>query len=322
MTTEQQNDETIPAVAAALLAGWEFPGSGNSAKGARLAGLMCVKSVLRDLVSVLFPACHGDEPEVGANPVEFVQERLRVVADVLGQQMRHAFEYECPHGQADSHDACDRCGAQAEATLQGFLDALPAIQGLLQSDIVAAYEGDPAASSAMEVVQSYPGLYAIIVHRIAHYLYEQHVPLIPRIMAESAHSATGIDIHPGASIGASFFIDHGTGVVIGETCDIGSHVKIYQGVTLGALSFEKDEAGRLVKGIKRHPNVGDHVVIYAGATILGGKTTIGAHSVVGGNVWLTHSVPPHSKVYNQQPDPVIRQTASAAARQGTSGLGI
>ena len=188
-----------------------------------------------------------------------------------------------------------------------FVDELPAIQSLLQTDIVAAYEGDPAAKSTMEVVQSYPGLYAIIVHRIAHYLNGRGVPLIPRIMSESAHSLTGIDIHPGAEIGAYFFIDHGTGVVIGETCNIGEHVKLYQGVTLGALSFEKDEQGRLVKGIKRHPNVEDHVVIYAGATILGGKTTIGAHSVVGGNVWLTHSVPPHSKVYNQQPEPRIHQ---------------
>ncbi len=158
----------------------------------------------------------------------------------------------------------------------------------------------------MEVILSYPGLYAIAVQRLAHFLYREEVPLIPRIMTERAHSLTGVDIHPGARIGHSFFIDHGTGVVVGETCEIGEHVKLYQGVTLGALSFEKDDQGRLVKGIKRHPNVGDHVIIYAGATILGGETTIGAHSVIGGNVWLTHSVPPNSKVYNAQPNPVIR----------------
>jgi serine O-acetyltransferase len=181
----------------------------------------------------------------------------------------------------------------------------------LQSDITAAYEGDPAARSTMEVVMSYPGVYAIIVHRIAHLLYEKGVPLIPRVMSEHAHSTTGIDIHPGAQIGPGFFIDHGTGVVIGETCVIGSNVKLYQGVTLGALSFEKDEHGRLVKGIKRHPNVGNNVVIYAGATILGGETTIGDHAVIGGNVWLTHSVPPHARVYNRQPQPLIRERDGA-----------
>jgi serine O-acetyltransferase len=157
----------------------------------------------------------------------------------------------------------------------------------------------------MEVVMSYPGLQAIMVHRIAHVLYKEHVPLIPRIMSEHAHSQTGIDIHPGATIGPGFFIDHGTGVVIGETSTIGKRVKLYQGVTLGALSFPKDKDGNPIKGIKRHPNVEDDVTIYAGATILGGETTIGAGSEIGGNVWLTHSVPPHSKVYNLQPKPLI-----------------
>ena len=170
----------------------------------------------------------------------------------------------------------------------------------------------------MEVVMSYPGLYAIIVHRIAHVLYLKDVPLIPRIMSEFAHSRTGIDIHPGARIGAGFFIDHGTGVVIGETCVIGENVKLYQGVTLGALSFEKDQYGRPVKGIKRHPNVSDNVVIYAGATILGGDTSIGANSEIGGNVWLTHSVPPNSKVYNQQPQPLIRQAGSAEVKNAAT----
>jgi serine O-acetyltransferase len=177
---------------------------------------------------------------------------------------------------------------------------------MLQEDIQAAYEGDPAARSTMEIVMSYPGLYAITVHRIAHALYRQGVHLIPRVMSEHAHSKTGIDIHPGATIGAGFFIDHGTGVVIGETCTIGKRVKLYQGVTLGALSFAKDDTGALVKGVKRHPDVEDKVVIYAGATILGGDTVIGHDSVIGGNVWLIHSVPPGSKVYNQTPSPVIK----------------
>jgi serine O-acetyltransferase len=164
----------------------------------------------------------------------------------------------------------------------------------------------------MEVVMSYPCVQAIVTHRIAHLLYRNSVPLVPRIMSERAHSLTGIDIHPGARIGPGFFIDHGTGVVIGETCVIGCNVKLYQGVTLGALSFPKDEHGHPIKGIKRHPEVGDNVVIYAGATILGGDTVIGAGSEIGGNVWLTHSVPPGSHVYNQQPKPIIRSERAPA----------
>jgi serine O-acetyltransferase len=160
----------------------------------------------------------------------------------------------------------------------------------------------------MEVVMAYPGLYAVTIHRLAHELYRLGVPIIPRVMSEFAHSKTGIDIHPGATIGERFFIDHGTGVVIGETTVIGKNVKLYQGVTLGAKSFQKDpETGALVKGIKRHPNVEDNVVIYAGATILGGDTTIGHDSEIGGSVWLIGSVPPNSRVYNKPPAPEIRE---------------
>lgn len=188
-----------------------------------------------------------------------------------------------------------------------FISRLPEIRRLVETDVTAAYEGDPAASSRMEVVMAYPGLFATTVHRLAHELYRLKVPIIPRIMAELAHSKTGIDIHPGAQIGERFFIDHGTGVVIGETCVIGRNVKLYQGVTLGAKSFEKDPVtGALVKGIKRHPNVEDNVVIYAGATILGGDTTIGHDSEIGGSVWLIESVPPNSRVYNKPPAPTIK----------------
>ena len=188
-----------------------------------------------------------------------------------------------------------------------FVAALPEVRRLVETDVTAAYEGDPAATSRMEVVMAYPGLYAVTIHRLAHELYKLKVPIIPRIMSELAHSKTGIDIHPGATIGERFFIDHGTGVVVGETTVIGKNVKLYQGVTLGALSFDKDpETGALVKGIKRHPNVEDNVVIYAGATILGGNTTIGHDSEIGGNVWLKDSVPPNSRVYNRPPAPVIK----------------
>ena len=199
-------------------------------------------------------------------------------------------------------------GADAKAVVAAFLERLPEVKRLVETDVQAAYEGDPAATSPMEVVMAYPGLYAVTIHRLAHELYKLKVPIIPRIMSELAHSKTGIDIHPGATIGERFFIDHGTGVVIGETTVIGRNVKLYQGVTLGAKSFQKDpETGALVKGIKRHPNVEDNVVIYAGATILGGDTTIGHDSEIGGSVWLISSVPPNSRVYNHPPAPEIRE---------------
>ncbi len=197
--------------------------------------------------------------------------------------------------------------ADAPAVAARFVEQLPDVRRLIDTDVAAAYEGDPAATSHMEVVMAYPGLYAITVHRLAHVLYSMKVPIIPRVMSELAHSKTGIDIHPGATIGERFFIDHGTGVVIGETAVIGKNVKIYQGVTLGALSFPKDEStGMLMKGHKRHPNVEDNVVIYAGATILGGDTTIGHDSEIGGNVWLMDSIPPFSRVYNQTPFPRVK----------------
>lgn len=180
---------------------------------------------------------------------------------------------------------------KAKETALRLMDALPAILKLVKTDIRAGYEGDPAAKNEDEIILTYPGFKAITIQRIAHELYRMGVPLIPRIMTEYAHRITGIDIHPGASIGPYFFIDHGTGVVIGETTTIGEHVKIYQHVTLGAKSFATKEDGSLVKGIKRHPDIGNYVVIYAGATILGGKTVIGDRAVIGGNVWLTHSVP-------------------------------
>ena len=195
----------------------------------------------------------------------------------------------------------------AKEIVDEFLAALPEVRRLVDTDVQAAYDGDPAATSRMEVVMAYPGLYAVTIHRLAHVLYKLKVPIIPRVMSELAHSKTGIDIHPGATIGERFFIDHGTGVVIGETTVIGRNVRLYQGVTLGGLSFEKDSNGALVKGLKRHPNIEDNVVIYANATILGGDTTIGHDSEIGGNVWIKESVPPYSRVYNKPPAPVIKK---------------
>ena len=188
---------------------------------------------------------------------------------------------------------------QAEATTLEFFRQIPAVRALVQTDLQASYDGDPAATGMAEVIFAYPGLFAITVYRLAHVLHELGVPLIPRMMTEHAHSVTGIDIHPGATIGEYFFIDHGTGVVVGETCVIGHHVKLYQGVTLGAKSFACDEGGNPVKGVHRHPRVGNNVVIYAGATILGGDTHIGDGCTIGGSVWLTKSVPAGSTIYNK-----------------------
>ena len=197
-------------------------------------------------------------------------------------------------------------GRDSKKIVADFVEALPEVRRLVETDVQAAYDGDPAATSRMEVVMAYPGLYAVTIHRLAHILYKLKVPIIPRVMSELAHSKTGIDIHPGATIGERFFIDHGTGVVIGETTVIGRNVRLYQGVTLGGLSFDKDASGALVKGLKRHPNIEDNVVIYANATILGGTTTIGHDSEIGGNVWIKESVPPYSRVYNKPPAPVIK----------------
>jgi len=197
----------------------------------------------------------------------------------------------------------------AEAVALGFATRLPALRELVAADVEAAFEGDPAAHSFAEIVLAYPSVRALVVHRIAHELYAAGVPLLPRIMSEHAHGATGIDIHPGARIGRRFFIDHGTGVVIGETTEIGHNVRVYQGVTLGALAPRHTEA---LRGVKRHPTIEDDVTIYAGATILGGDTVIGCGSVVGGNVWLTHSVPPGSRVVAEP----ARQLVHARGRSG------
>lgn len=187
-----------------------------------------------------------------------------------------------------------------------FMRSLPAIRRLISLDVVAAFEGDPAAEGAAEIVLAYPAIRALSIHRIAHVLYDLGIPLLPRIMSEYAHDRTGIDIHPGARIGERFFIDHGTGVVVGETCVIGKGVRIYQGVTLGATSIRHAKS---LRGVKRHPTVEDDVTIYAGATILGGETTIGAGSVIGGNVWLTNSVPPGTRMLAEPPRQLVRDGA-------------
>ncbi|MBP5543554.1 MAG: serine acetyltransferase [Kiritimatiellae bacterium] len=254
----------------------------GAVRAADLPGQRAIIDTLERFIGILFPGCHGPDggPDNCAS-ADCVRERIADAATRLTDQVEAAFEYA----------VADKPRARAEEAVAALLDALPSIRATLEEDVVAAYEGDPAATSTVEVVLSYPGFFAIVVHRIAHVLYTCGVPIIPRVMSEYAHSKTGIDIHPGATIGPGFFIDHGTGVVIGETCTIGRHVKLYQGVTLGARSFPKNEDGTLVKGLKRHPDVEDDVVIYAGATVLGGETVIGRGAVIGASVWITFSVP-------------------------------
>ena len=264
-----------------------------------------VAATLDRLFALLYPGCHDSGSASHARCRSRVEELFVQIAEELEGQIRQVLA--CSRAGAAENSGGTDVAQEARALTEKFLAELPNIRAVLQEDVVAAYEGDPAATGKMEVVMAYPGLQAITVHRLAHALYRLKVPILPRVMSELAHSRTGIDIHPGATIGEHFFIDHGTGVVIGETTVIGRNVKLYQGVTLGALSFPKDEAtGMLMKGHKRHPNVEDNVVIYAGATILGGETTIGHDSEIGGNVWLMDSIPPYSRVYNQTPFPRIK----------------
>lgn len=256
-----------------------------------------VVTVLEKMLEILFPGYSGRHPITRA-AIEFtIGDLVNEVYLVLSEQVRRAYAYRC---QQECCSGCD-CVRQADEVVTGLLRRLPAIREVLKTDVQAALDGDPATNSKDEIVIAYPGLKAVAIQRIAHELYLARVPLIPRVMGEYAHTVTGIDIHPGAAIGRSFFIDHGTGVVIGETAVIGDNVKIYQGVTLGALSFPKDACGRLIKGAKRHPNIEDNVTIYAGATILG-NITVGHDSVVGGNVWLTESVAPYSKITVATPE--------------------
>ena len=227
--------------------------------------------------------------------------------DILAEQVTHTIRHDCLRYD----QACSDCDERGQTIALEVMDAIPEIRRVLATDVQAAYDGDPAAKSHDEIIFSYPGIYTIMIHRVAHRLHEIGVPMLPRIMSEHAHSVTGIDIHPGATIGKRFVIDHGTGVVIGETTHIGENVRIYQGVTLGALSLGTN-AGEQYRGKKRHPTIEDDVIIYSGATILGGDTTIGARSVIGGNVWLTESVPPDTTVIMEQPRLIIKSANKEA----------
>jgi len=285
-------EERFTAVVEDLLRTYRENGGINYVEAAAtLPSRPAIDAACTELLSILFPGFHGeplihagDLPEVTASRVKELHGRIKpeICKSIAALKAGASVE-----------DA-------AEEILQFFFSELARLREKLWADIDAAYEGDPAARSFEEIILAYPAIEAIAIQRMAHLLYLRELPLIPRMMTEWAHGRTGIDIHPGAEIGSHFFIDHGTGVVIGETCVIGSHVKLYHGVTLGARSFEKDEQGHIRKGGKRHPNVEDYVTIYPNSTVLGGETVVGARSTIGGNVFLTQSVPPDSLVYYEE----------------------
>ncbi len=286
------------AIKAALLASYEAYGGINHLDGVNLPGQESVNELARDCMRLLFPGYF----EASALP----RNKVPAHVDALLERLDRRFEAEIEKSLRYTRHA--QPGARAREITAQMLGQFPALRQMIQTDVAAAYEGDPAARSVEEIILAYPCVLAISLQRVAHVLYHLGLPLLPRMLTEYGHDRTGIDIHPGARLGSHFFIDHGTGVVIGETATIGSHVKLYQGVTLGARSFAVDATGNPVKGVKRHPDVEDHVTLYAHATILGGDTRIGAHSVVGANVSIVgQSIPSHSVAYHQGESLVVRR---------------
>jgi serine O-acetyltransferase len=308
LTTLMRNDHTVeedwvmkglPKVVDQVLDSYQKFGGMDHLEGRDLPSKKVVIEVLEDLFTVLFPGYLGDSEITKANIKYHLGIKLTSVYTRLTDEVEKSLKYICRKISECPQDVCQK---RANVVVRELLEKLPEIRSELSGDIQAAYNGDPAAVSNEEVLLSYPCVLAIATYRIAHQLYLSGVPLIPRIMSEHMHSVTGIDIHPGAKIGKNFFIDHGTGVVIGETAEIGDNVKLYQGVTLGALSFPKDEKGNIIKGRKRHPTVGNNVVIYSGATLLGAETVIGDNVVIGGNVWLTGPVASGTKITIAAPE--------------------
>lgn len=288
------HERRLASVVEGILESYRDHGNINHLEGSNLPARSEVSELLDDLLSVVFPGYFNYEPLDELTARYFVGARCARILRRLEKVTGRALAVDCPGAGASAEEL----GRVAHEHALDLLQAIPSIRELLASDVQAALAGDPAACSDAEIIMSYPGVTAIAGHRLAHHLYRRRVPLLPRMIAEILHSRTGIDIHPGATIGHSFFIDHGTGVVIGETSMIGNRVKLYQGVTLGALSIKSREAGRKAQ---RHPTIEDDVTVYAGATILGGDTVIGRGSTIGGNVWLTRSVPPGTTVVLDTP---------------------
>ena len=267
--------------------------------GRRLPNRSVIIDIVRDLKSIVFPGYFSTDTSATLFPEYYVGHRLNDIYDRLKNQIEIALLY---HGEEPEEAA-----THADRTTCGFFEQLPEIQRLLLTDVQAGFDGDPAAKSKEEIIFSYPGLFAIYVYRLAHVLYKEEIPFIPRVMSEYAHGRTGIDINPGATIGEYFFIDHGTGVVVGETTEIGNNVKLYQGVTLGALSTRM---GQQLANVKRHPTIRDNVTIYSNSTVLGGETVVGENTIIGGNTFITESIPANTKVSAKSPELVIKKPKS------------
>ncbi len=300
MATDFRLKEALPEITEAIVATYTECSRTSHLGHKPLPSRESVGEILADLTDILFPGYfHRQNLHMG-NVEYHVGDLIDGLHDKLTQQISRALRHEHSCNHPEGPNGTDMDAVAQQKTVE-FLKRLPDVRLVLEQDALAAFEGDPAAKSQHEIIFCYPGLEAVAAYRLAHELFVLGVPLIPRMMTEFAHSKTGIDIHPGARIGPAFFIDHGTGVVIGETCDIGTNVKLYQGVTLGALSFPRDAAGNIIRGMKRHPTLEDDVVVYANATILGGDTVIGHHAVVGSSVWLTQSVAPYTVVSLEKP---------------------
>ena len=313
MSTDLRLKEQLPELTDRIVETYTQIGSINHLGHCPLPRTDVVVSIIDDLREIIFPGYGRREGLHIGNVAYYVGDLIDGLHDKLTTQIGRALMHEDRVSQ--KREPCDEqidYEARGQAIAIEFLERIPNLRKLLATDVQAAFEGDPAVKSTDEVVFCYPGLTAVTVYRLAHELHQLKVPFIPRMMTEWAHRETGIDIHPGAAIGHHFFIDHGTGVVIGETTEIGAHVKLYQGVTLGALSFPTDAQGNLIRGQKRHPTLEDYVVVYASATILGGATVVGHHSVIGSSVWLMNSVEPHTTVTMEKPK--LRFRAGAAEK--------
>jgi serine O-acetyltransferase len=289
--------ELVDTSVGALLRSYASAGGLNNRDAINLPSKRAVGQMCEDLLQIIFPGFHDEDAVHHSSIEEITAVRLSSVIKRLAEQVRKAVRIGDPHKPT----------GRTPPIIRKFCQSLHEVRDLLRTDIEAAFDGDPATLHREEVILSYPFIEAITIQRLAHRLYHYGAPIVPRMMTEWAHGRTGIDIHPGANIGTHFFIDHGTGVVVGETCNIGNHVKLYHGVTLGARSFAKDGTGNIVKGGKRHPDVEDHVTIYPNSTILGGETVIGRNSTIGANVFLMHSVSPHSLVIYEERQLVIRE---------------
>jgi serine O-acetyltransferase len=300
MATDIRLKEALPEITEAIVATYTECSRTSHLGHKPLPSREAVVAILTDLLDILYPG-YWRRQNLHIGNVEYhVGDLIDHLHDALTQQVVRALRHEHDQTPRDERPAIDLEALAQQKTVE-LLKRLPDVRMILEQDAQAAFEGDPAAKSHHEIIFCYPGLEAVSVYRIAHELLLLGVPLIPRMMTEHAHHRTGIDIHPGARIGPGFFIDHGTGVVIGETCDIGVNVKLYQGVTLGALSFPRDANGNIIRGMKRHPTLEDDVVVYANATILGGDTVVGKGAVIGSNVWLTQSVAPSTVVSLEKP---------------------